>query len=86
MKHVRCKHCEAEYYVCEELNVLGFPLGGEQCEICGETDYLIIDDDVQVVNKNDYDYDDVFEDRNKDIISRLTLLRNEIDDIIDIYR
>ena len=84
MKHVRCKHCEAEYYVCEELNMLGFPLGGEQCEVCGETDYLIIDGDVKVEYSNDND--DVFEDRNKDIISRLTLLRNEIDDIIDIYR
>jgi len=61
-----------------------FPLGGEQCEVCGETDYLIIDGDVKVEYKNDND--DVSEERDKDIISRLTLLRNEIDDIIDIYR
>ena len=84
MKHVRCKHCDSEYYVCEELNVLGLPLGGEQCEVCGETDYLIIDDDVKVEYRNDYD--DTFRNREKDIMSRLTLLRNEIDDIIDVYR
>jgi len=82
MKHVRCKHCNAEYYVCEELNVLGFPLGGEQCEVCGETDYLVIDDDVKV----EYSSEAVMEYKEKDILSKLTLLRNEIDEIIDYYR
>ena len=82
MKHVRCKHCNAGYYVCEELNVLGFPLGGEQCEVCGETDYLVIDDDVKV----EYSSEAVMEYKEKDILSKLTLLRNEIDEIIDYYR
>ena len=82
MKHVRCKHCNAEYYVCEELNVLGFPLGGEQCEVCGETDYLVIDDDVKV----EYSSEAVMEYKERDILSKLTLLRNEIDEIIDYYR
>ena len=82
MKHVRCKHCNAEYYVCEELNVLGFPLGGEQCEVCGETDYLVIDDDVKV----EYSSEAVMEYTERDILSKLTLLRNEIDEIIDYYK
>ena len=82
MKHVRCKHCNAEYYVCEELNVLGFPLGGEQCEVCGETDYLVIDDDVKV----EYSSEAVMEYKERDILSKLTLLRNEIDEIIDYYK
>jgi hypothetical protein len=81
MKHVRCNHCNAEYYICEELSALGFPLGGEQCEVCGETDYLIIDNDVKVEYSNS-----MGEYKEKDMIGRLTLLRNEIDEIIDEYR
>jgi NAD-dependent SIR2 family protein deacetylase len=53
MKHVKCNHCSNEYYIDEVLDGIGFPLGGKQCEVCGETDYLIINDDVKVEYNND---------------------------------
>ena len=83
MKHVRCNHCNNEYYIEESLEKLGFPLGGKQCEICGETDYLIIDNDVNV----EYSDDECAEpsQRADDLLRNLSIIREELKGIIDNY-
>ena len=84
MKLVRCNHCKDEYYVEEALDEIGFPLGGKQCEVCGETDYLIIEDDVNVEYNND-ECTEPSQQCPDDLLYNLTLIKEELLGIIENY-
>ena len=85
MKLVRCNNCNDEYYICEELDKLGFPIGVEKCGMCGKTDYTIFKDDIEVVAKNDIEDECDLEIQNADIKHSLALFKEELFELIETY-
>ena len=78
MKYVRCNKCGNEYYICEELDKLGFPIGKLECEYCGETDYRVIEDDV----KMEYSHiDDPITERREEFMCTILELKRDLSDL-----
>jgi hypothetical protein len=83
MKLVRCNKCKREYYICEELDKLGFPVGTEKCD-CGAVDYTILDRDVKVVYSAYKDVDNL-DTINEDMRHTMAILKDELNEIIKTY-
>lgn len=83
MKYVRCNNCGEEYYIFEGLDKMGFPLGNEKCEMCGKTDYTVLDNDVKVKyypgEKEESDL------RKEDMIQVMGILKEELLELIKSY-
>ena len=85
MKLVRCNQCNDEYYICEELNKLGFPIGVEKCGVCGATDYTVLEDDVKVKYNNNYANVDNLDTINEDMRHTMAILKDEIMELVETY-
>ena len=83
MKLVKCNHCKDEYYICEELDKLGFPIGIERCG-CGATDYTVIDEDVRL-NYSAYKDVDNLDTINEDMKHTMAMLKDELNELIETY-
>jgi len=82
MKLVRCNHCKDEYYVCLELDKLGFPIGTERCG-CGALDYTIIDEDVEVMYS---DYTNKSDNTStEDMRHSMAMFKDELNELIKTY-
>lgn len=83
MKYVRCNNCGEEYYIFEGLDKMGFSLGNEKCEMCGKTDYTVLDNDVKVKyypgEKEESDL------RKEDMIQVMGILKEELLELIKSY-
>jgi len=84
MKLVRCNKCKDEYYICEELDKIGFPIGGEQCE-CGKTDYTVIDNNIQVKYNTYVKKADDMETITEDMRHTMAMLKDEILELVKTY-
>ena len=84
MKLVKCNHCKDEYYICEELDKLGFPIGIEKCGMCGATDYTVIDEDVKV-DYSDYNNVDNLDTINEDMKHTMAMFKDELNELIETY-
>jgi len=82
MKLVRCNKCNHEYYICEELSKLDFPIGRKQCEQCGADDYTILEDDIKIAYnnaKNDINT------QQEDVRHSLLLFKEELEELVKTY-
>ena len=84
MKSVKCNKCKHEYIICEELSKLDFPIGREQCENCGATDYVVLEDNIQFEYSKYARLDD-YETQNEDLRHTLSLLKGELNELIEVY-
>ena len=84
MKLVRCNHCKKEYYMCEELDKLGFPIGVEKCDMCGATNYTVIDENVEVVY-SDYNNVDNLDTICEDMKHTMAILKDELNELVETY-
>ena len=84
MKLVRCNQCKNEYYICEELDDMGFPVGTRKCS-CGATDYKVLEDDVKVKYNNNYANVDNLTTENEDMKHTFALLKDELNELISTY-
>lgn len=83
MKLVRCNKCEHEYYICDDLHRLGFPLGElSKCEYCGEKTYTVLESDIKVAYNNTKDDMDT---QQEDIKHSLALFKEELDELVKTY-
>jgi len=82
MKLVRCNKCNHEYYINEELSKLDFPIGREECEQCGATDYTVLEDDVRVAYNN---AKDDINTQQEDIKHSLALFKEELAELVETY-
>ena len=88
MKLVKCNHCKKEYYICEELDKLGFPIGTGKCDMCEATDYTVIDEDVKVVYSDYGTYKklpDDMETITEDMKHSMAMLKDELNELIKTY-
>ena len=83
MKLVKCNHCKDEYYVCEELDKLGFPIGTERCG-CGALNYTVIDDDVKLDYSAYKDVDNL-DTITEDMKHTMAMLKDELNELIKTY-
>ena len=83
MKLVKCNHCKDEYYICPELDKLGFPIGIEKCD-CGATDYAVIDEDVRV-NYSAYKDVDNLDTITEDMKHTMAMFKDELNELVETY-
>ena len=84
MKLVKCNHCEDEYYICEALDKLGFPIGTERGDMCGATDYTVIDEDVHL-DYSAYNNVDNLDTITEDMRHSMAMLKDELNELIKTY-
>ena len=82
MKLVRCNKCKNEYYICDELDKLGFPIGIAKCDTSGAIDYIVLEDDIKVAYvrvKDDMDT------QQEDIKHSLALFKEELNELRNLH-
>ena len=84
MKLVKCNHCKDEYYICEELDKLGFPIGTGKCGMCESTDYTVIDDDVKLDYSAYKDVDNL-DTVTEDMRHSMAMFKDELNELIETY-